>query len=65
MQVEEEFPAMNRMYGPHMNVEQETLGNENQFNKQIKRKMQEGGRIEMFTKCEPIIIQQHEFMEKK
>ena len=55
---------MNCMYQPHMNVEQEVLDNENKFNKRIKRKMQQGGIIPMFTKCEPIINQQAEFMKK-
>ena len=64
IQVEEEFLVMNRTYEPHMNVEEEVLGNENQFNKQIRRKMQEGGHIEMFKKCRPIINQQAEFLHK-
>jgi hypothetical protein len=60
----EEFPVMNRMYEPHMNIEEELLGNENQFNKQIKRKMRKCLPIEMFTKCRPIIDQQAEFLRK-
>ena len=30
----------------------------------MKRKMQQGGHIEMFTKCRPIIDQQAEFLYK-
>ena len=39
------------MYPIPMIVEQEVLNNYSQFNRQMKRKVQQDGHIEMFTKC--------------
>ena len=64
IRLEEIFLDMNRIYPIPMNVEKEVLNNISQFNRQIKRKMQQGGHIEVFTKCRPIMSQQVEFICK-
>ena len=56
---------MNHIYPTAMNVKVEVLNNMSQFSEQIKRKMDQGGHIEMFMKCRPIIDQQAEFLRKK
>ena len=49
---------MNPMYKIPMGIKQEILNNQFQFNRQIKRKIQQGRFIPMFTKCEENINQQ-------
>ena len=53
---------MNRVYQIPMDVKQEILNTQSQFNKQMKRKIQQDGVIPRFTKGDVIFNQQIEFL---